>query len=102
MSIVENDIKKLKKFEKQKHKLDKAYSLIYGGKEIFPTEENLKKAISLKVQVDIGQSLIDAFKKKRGSNDQKIKIATSNQQGPGVIIEPSANPIFNKIKFEKE
>lgn len=33
---IEQQLKSLKRYEKQKEKLDQAYHLIYGGKEIFP------------------------------------------------------------------
>lgn len=68
LQSIEQQLKSLKKYEKQKVKLDKAYYLIYGGKEIFPKQEDVEKALTLKIEVEVAEGLKDQLKKVKMSN----------------------------------
>ena len=49
----ESSLDKLKVSERQVAKLDKAYKLLYGGREIVAPEENVKKAIELRIEIEL-------------------------------------------------
>ena len=48
--------------------MDKAYKLIYGGRDIFPNQKDIEKALTLKIEVEVAEALKDQFSKDQIKN----------------------------------